>query len=221
VTLLLAEAPAEAADIAAAAQSAGWRLPRVLSVAACEDRDLGIFAGRLPTDTIVTVVEGAGCILLPDPEGPGRLDQMRRAAAKVTVAIGPATDPLGAARSWELAKSLLRATATGAVEGEGVLRAEDHLADLLLTENPHLISLLTTQRLAPLADLTPKAHERMRQTTHAYVRHHGNAVAMANELNVHPQTARYRITRLRELFGNDLDDPDKRFELELALRATT
>jgi DNA-binding PucR family transcriptional regulator len=35
---------------------------------------------------------------------------------------------------------------------------------------------------------------------------------------VHPQTARYRRTRLRELLGDQLDDPDARFELELALR---
>jgi DNA-binding PucR family transcriptional regulator len=42
---------------------------------------------------------------------------------------------------------------------------------------------------------------------------------MAEELHVHPQTARYRIGRLRELLGDDLDDPDARFELEIALRA--
>jgi hypothetical protein len=35
---------------------------------------------------------------------------------------------------------------------------------------------------------------------------------------VHPQTVRYRMSRLRELFGSALDDPDGRFELELALR---
>ena len=38
---------------------------------------------------------------------------------------------------------------------------------------------------------------------------------MAAELHVHPQTARYRIARLRELLGEQLDDPDARFELEL------
>ena len=58
----------------------------------------------------------------------------------------------------------------------------------------------------------------MRETALAYVRHGGNAVAMAAELHVHPQTARYRIARLRELLGEQLDDPDARFELELALR---
>jgi DNA-binding PucR family transcriptional regulator len=36
---------------------------------------------------------------------------------------------------------------------------------------------------------------------------------------VHPQTVRYRLGRLRELFGEQLDDPQHRVELELALRA--
>jgi DNA-binding PucR family transcriptional regulator len=40
----------------------------------------------------------------------------------------------------------------------------------------------------------------------------------AAALGVHPQTVRYRVTRLRELFGSALDDPDARFELQLALR---
>jgi DNA-binding PucR family transcriptional regulator len=35
---------------------------------------------------------------------------------------------------------------------------------------------------------------------------------------VHPQTVRYRIAKLRELLGDALDEPDGRFELELALR---
>lgn len=41
---------------------------------------------------------------------------------------------------------------------------------------------------------------------------------MAARLGVHPQTVRYRLRQLRELWGDDLDDPDRRFELELALR---
>jgi hypothetical protein len=220
VVLLLGEAPAEPADIAAAARSAGWRLPRLLAAAACADEDLGKIASRLPTDAIVTVVEGTGCILFPDPEGSGRLDQLRRAAGDATVAVGSTAEPAQASKSWELARALLLARTTGAVKGDGLLQAEDHLADLLLTSHPHVTSLLAAKCLGPLSDLTPKARERMRETALAHVRHHGNAVAMASELGVHPQTARYRIARLKELFGEELDDPDRRFELELALRAT-
>jgi hypothetical protein len=218
-TLLLREPPVEAVDLAAAAQSAGWQLPGTLAAATCEDDDLGAVAGRLPADALVTVVEGTGCILLPDPEGPGRRDQLRRAASKAALAVGPTVEPSQASKSWSLARELLLAAKAGAVDGDAPLYAEDHLSDLLLLANPHLASLLAARRLAPLEDLTPRARERMRETALAYARHRGNAVAMAAELHVHPQTARYRIARLRELFGDDLDDPDARFELELALRA--
>jgi DNA-binding PucR family transcriptional regulator len=43
---------------------------------------------------------------------------------------------------------------------------------------------------------------------------------VAEELQVHPQTVRYRLSQLRELFGERLDDPDARFELAIAVRAT-
>jgi DNA-binding PucR family transcriptional regulator len=59
----------------------------------------------------------------------------------------------------------------------------------------------------------------MEETLFAYLRQQGNAAAMAGDLGVHPQTARYRLARLRELLDGTLDDPDARFELELALRA--
>jgi DNA-binding PucR family transcriptional regulator len=47
----------------------------------------------------------------------------------------------------------------------------------------------------------------------------GRLGAVAERLEIHPQTARYRMGRLRELFGDALDDPDSRFWLQVALRA--
>ena len=59
----------------------------------------------------------------------------------------------------------------------------------------------------------------MEATALAYVQHGGNAAAIGRALHLHPQTVRHRIRRLRELLGDQLDDPDARFELEAALRA--
>ncbi|MGN6558583.1 MAG: PucR family transcriptional regulator [Solirubrobacterales bacterium] len=220
VDLLLRDPPAAASDVTAVAQAAGWKVPRWLAIAACSDEDLGSITGRLPVDFLVTVVEGCGCIVVSDPEGPGRREQLERLGAKVTLALGPTVEPAEASRSWNLATTLLRAATAGSIEQNGLLIAEDHLLEMLLAANPTITSLLATRRLAPLQDLTPRAKERMRETARAYVRHHGNAVAMATELHLHPQTARYRLTRLRDLFGDALDDPDARLELELALRAS-
>jgi DNA-binding PucR family transcriptional regulator len=43
---------------------------------------------------------------------------------------------------------------------------------------------------------------------------------VAAALHVHPQTVRYRLTQLQELFGEQLADPAARLELALACRAT-
>jgi len=214
--LLLSEPPAAAADVAAAAQVADWAVPTRIAAAACAEPELEQVRRRLPPDSLAIPLAGAGCLLVPDPDGPGRREALRQGAKRTRLALGPAVAPPRAAESWHLALSLLR---TSAAAGPGLLRADDHLADLLLSQNTSLTTRIAAHRLAPLESLTEKARLRMQETALAHVRHNGNAVAMASELHIHPQTARYRIARLRELLGDDLDDPDARFELEIALRA--
>ena len=96
--------------------------------------------------------------------------------------------------------------------------AEDHLTTLLLEHDPSLIAELAERRLAPLADATPAQRERLLETLGAWLLHHGSVPDVARAIHVHPQTVRYRLNQLRELFG-DLDDPDARFELLLVTRA--
>jgi hypothetical protein len=245
VELLLREPPAEEADARAAAAAAGWRLPRTAAALACPEEVLDRLAARMPPDALAARVGGMGCAVLPDPEGPGRAAQIERALAApassgraargerapagrgsargrsaFTAALGPAGALGELAASWSLARATLRAIEAGAIVGrDGPVRAEDALSGLLLFENRALVERIASRRLAPLAGLTPKARRRMEETALAYVQERGNAAAMARALDVHPQTARYRLARLRELLGSELDDPDARFELELALRA--
>ena len=121
--------------------------------------------------------------------------------------------------SWSLARATLRAVEAGAIETQPVIRVEDALTELLLFENRALVERLAAGQLAAFDSLSPKARRRMEETALAYVQQQGNAAAMARALGLHAQTARYRLTRLRELLGDTLDDPDGRFQLELALRA--
>ena len=224
VELLLREPPAEEADLRAAGAAAGWRPPAEAAALACPEGELDRLARRLPPDALTARIDGLGCALLPDPEGPGRAGEIERAleggGPARLAALGPA-GPLGeAAASWSLARATLRAIEAGAVPADGgLVRAEDVLADLLVFENRSLVERIASRRLAPLAGLTPKARRRMEDTALAYLRERGNAAAMARALEVHPQTARYRLARLRELLGADLDDAGARFEIELALRA--
>lgn len=218
VSLLVHEPAAEAADLRAAARAAGWRIPRQVAPLACAESEPARLAHRLGADCLVTQIDEVGCVLLPDPEGPGRRADIERAAAGRAIVLGPPCEPSRLRDSWQLAKSALGALEAGAISPAGLVRAEDHLADLLLFEGGALVGRIAARRLAPLDSLTVKARERMRETALAYVRHRGNSVEMAEALHLHPQTVRYRVTRLRELLGDQLDDPDARFELEIALR---
>jgi hypothetical protein len=94
---------------------------------------------------------------------------------------------------------------------------DDHFAALALRGEPGALAVLTTQRLAPLAGLRASQRDAFLVTLASWLRHWGSRTAVAAELFVHPQTVSYRLNRLRELLGADLDDPRIRFELQLVL----
>ena len=217
VAALLRDPPTDELDLRAAAAAARWRLPRSAAALACSESDLDELTRRLPPETLSAVVEGVGCLVIADPDGPGRRAEIERGLS--AGALGPATPLSGLAGSWSLARSARRAAEAGVLGGGDFIRVDEVLPELLLLDNRELVDRIGARRLAPLDELTPKARRRMEQTALAYVQHGGNAAAMARELGVHAQTARYRLVRLRELLGEELDAPDTRFELELALRA--
>lgn len=99
------------------------------------------------------------------------------------------------------------------------LRVEEHLAALVVHADPLALAELTAVRLAPLATLTELARERMVLTLRSWLSHHGDRQRVAAELGIHPQTVRYRVGLLRELFGAQLEDPCRRLELALVTGA--
>nr|WP_257018833.1 helix-turn-helix domain-containing protein [Streptomyces sp. TLI_235] len=96
----------------------------------------------------------------------------------------------------------------------------DRLADLLLLADRPLVRLIAERGLAPLAGLTAKQRHRLAETLLAWLQtDHGSAPEVAARLAIHPQTARQRLHRAQELFGETFSGPDARFELEVALRS--
>jgi DNA-binding PucR family transcriptional regulator len=100
------------------------------------------------------------------------------------------------------------------------VRADEHLLALLLAAEPELAADLCERAVAPLRALPPGAGTRGEQTLRAWLDAHGDVSAAAATLHVHPQTVRYRLAGLREVFGDALDDPGARLELAIALRMT-
>ncbi len=223
VAALVREPPADDADLRAAAEAVAWRMPRTAAALACDEDQLERLATRLPADALAAVLDGVGCAIVPDPDGPGRPSQIERAIGTAgmgaRVVLGPTGEAGSLAASWSLARATLRAVEGGAIDTPGLVRVDDVLTKLLLFENTGLAERIATRWLTPLAALTPKARRRMEETALVYMQQRGNAAAMARALGVHPQTARYRLRGLRELLGDAIEDPDARFEIELALRA--
>ncbi|HEX6715325.1 MAG TPA: helix-turn-helix domain-containing protein [Thermoleophilaceae bacterium] len=218
LTALLAE-PVDADELRVAVAEADWELPAEVALLACEPEDLDKVTRRLPVDALAGTFDELGCIVIRDPDGPGRRAELERACAERAAALGPA-GPLERARwSWERARSAHAAIRAGALAPELCI-VDEHLTEIAFFEAREPLRELRARCLAPLAELTPATRERMTETLKAYLDHRGNAPAMAEALHVHPQTVRYRLKKLRDLFGDALDDPEARFELETAVRVS-
>jgi PucR family transcriptional regulator, purine catabolism regulatory protein len=95
----------------------------------------------------------------------------------------------------------------------GVLRLIFHLAD-----NPELRAF---QRdvLGPLEVSDSARRSEFVRTLDAFLRAGGNHMRAARDLNVHRNTLIYRLERIQELLGGaDLEDPEMRLNLQLALK---
>jgi sugar diacid utilization regulator len=99
-----------------------------------------------------------------------------------------------------------------------LVRAEDHLPGLLLQEGGSLAGPLAAKRLAALNKAGPQQSKRLAETLLECMKNGFNATGAAAVLCVHPQTVRYRLGQLRELFDFDLEDPSVRLELMLLLQ---
>ena len=182
--------------------------------------DADRLALRLGEGAIAAPAPPGVCALVPDPDAPGRRQELEAAARERPMALGPTVPWAEAATSAGARRTAARLVAEGLIDSPtGLIAAEDHALTLLTHADPRLAADMAGSSAAP-------AQRRDRGQPRAPDGHaaclagrQGRTEAVAGELHVHPQTVRYRLGRLRELFGDFLDEPDGRFELELALRA--
>ena len=160
------------------------------------------------------------CLLIPDPDRSGRIAAVTRALTGWAAAMGP-VEPLDrAAASLHWARRALGLAERGIIDGRrDLVRCDEHLATLLMFADEELAAALRAARLAPLQRLRPAQRDRLAETLLIWLQHGCNANEVALQVHVHPQTVRYRLRQADDLFGDQLRDPDRRFELEIALRA--
>jgi hypothetical protein len=220
VRLLVREPAAEEEVVVAAAADANWPLPRSLAVLVFAGAAREEAAARLPPDVPADPIGDEMAALVPDPGRPGRRAELARAASvdDAVAALGPTVSWQDAPLSFSRARAALALVRGGSVPASPLVVAAEHGAALLMSSDPRLVADLVRDRLAPLEALSPGPRSRLTETLEAWLAAQGRLQAAADLLQVHPQTVRYRLRRLREILGGALDDPDQRFELDLALR---
>jgi hypothetical protein len=263
--MLVSAPPAPPRAVAGLAREAGWRLPRRVAAVAvalagtapggtareAASAPPALPMAALPPDVLVDLTRRDPCLLVPDPDGPGRRQQLEAqlrawlapgpGPARLTAspgtpvtpgcawgmaAVGPAVplDRAGDSLRWARQAIDLATRGIGEISRDTggpreVIHCDDHLATLVLLADADLAALLSRQVLAPLRRLRPDAATRLAETLLAWLESADNAETAARRLHVHPQTVRYRLRQVSELFGDALEEPEARFRLQLALRA--
>jgi PucR C-terminal helix-turn-helix domain len=222
LALLLARDDVSQDEVVNLARTAGWSRPARVAGLVASTTDAGRLASRLGGDAIAAIQAGACIAFVPDPDAPGRRAQLETALDGTAAALGPTVALARAPHSLARARAMHALMAEGRLDGAGLAVADEHLPALMLHGgDASLATDLSARALAPLGELRSGPRARLTETLRAWLDHPGQVQRVAAELHVHPQTVRYRLGQLRELFGKRLDDADARFELALALRAAT
>ncbi|MFE0136802.1 PucR family transcriptional regulator [Streptomyces sp. NPDC059037] len=191
--------------------------------------DLGRHFSAVRPEAAVSTGPRSVYVLLPADD----LEAARRQAARALAAVSrPRTRPPRAAVSrlttdlTELselraeADDVLRVT-TGDPERPDVAALTDVHAQVLIA---HLADALDHRPrlrhpgVEALLDHDRTHHTRYAASVTAWLDAVGNVGDAARRLNIHPNTLKYRLRRVREVFGLDLDAPDDRLACWLQLR---
>ncbi len=205
----------------AAAEQANWTPPGSLTaVLLPAARAHGVSASFGPATLQVNAeppdaepAESLAVLLVPDMDG-ARRGQLMRVLSGQRAWVGPA-------RPWSEVRAsyrrALRCRSLATMTDSAVVDTDDHLVELILAADPEAVGDLRGRALAPLAGLRPSTADRLAETLRSWLLHQGHREAVAAELFVHPQTVRYRMTQLRELYGDRLGDPAVVMEILLSL----
>jgi hypothetical protein len=216
---LLTGAPVE--TLQASADRADWAPPDTLTVVLLPSAQTRGLVSRFGQSTLqlgddlpgVDSSESVVVLLVGDMHGPNRSRLLRELRDRRAV-VGPA-------RIWTQAHSsyhrVLQARRLDLADDTGTTDTDAHLVELVLGADREAADDLRRRALAPLDRLRPNTAERLAETLRSWLLHRGQRDAVAADLFVHAQTVRYRMTQLRELFGERLNDPQTVLELVVAL----
>jgi sugar diacid utilization regulator len=216
VELLLSDR-SDSAAVRAAANRVGWPLPEQVAVILLEDNRLSqSVLSRLDNSCLLIRRRTMLGAVVPDPARPGRRQRLADLLRGSRAVVGhpvPLENLPTSVQIAEVAAALQRA----GVLTEDPVFADEHLDAIIVHRDARLHAALRSRVLAPLDEVSAPVRERLTETLASWLRHFGDRQAIAAELHVHPQTVRYRMGQLHDVFGDALDEPITRARLTLAL----
>jgi hypothetical protein len=136
---------------------------------------------------------------------------------RIAVAIGrPAKGIEGFRRSHREAVKAQQ-TAAEALAQRPLTLYEDVELISMLRADPEAMQAFVASELDPALGAA-KGSARVLETALAFLRANGNASATAQQLGIHRNTVRNRLTRAEELLGQPIEPPNVRLQLALALQ---
>lgn len=214
---LIAGRPAE--ELLARAKRASWEPPESLVAVLVPDDRTQPLTSAVPGCLVLLAaateppLDHNEAVVLVPASGRDRSALLRRLADTPAI-VGPARPWASVAASYRRAR---RALDLPRPSGTGPDDTEAHLTDLVVMADPEALADLRAHVLAPLADLPPDTVERLAATLRSWLLHQGRRDDVARDLNIHPQTVRYRMDQIRPRYPDALRDPEQVRQLAVAL----
>lgn len=211
--LLVGDPPPSMEAITERARAARWEVPATIAVVAVRGQGPRVTPPAFLADW---EAEPPYC-LVPDPEAPAQRRQLA-ALGDGPCAVGPTVPPHRGAVSLRWARTALELAERGVIRADGPILCADHVPTLAAAAAEDLIGAVLPARLRPLLRLPADRRRRLAETMLVYLET-GSASAAADLVHVHPQTVRYRLRQLEDLFGESLTEPARKLEYQLLLHA--
>jgi sugar diacid utilization regulator/GAF domain-containing protein len=194
----------------------------------------GLIRSRLPGT--LTLVRSASAVFLVPDEVAADLPTVEKLAAQVLAAASPVMKPGSAsvgignlangvselARSHVEARQALRLTRRAGGRGRVVsYRSLGAFRLLLEVQSPDALRRFVNELLGTLLQYAQSRDTPLLETLEALAAARWVRRAAARQLGIHINSMSYRVERIQALTGLQLDDPETRVAISIALRART
>lgn len=220
--LILAGSATPRGELAAHAAFGNWPIPAAVALLAVGPvADVPLPSSRmLHPRSLAKLHADAPVVLLPAPVNEQMRLELVTLFAGHPLALGCEVPIAEAASSLRWARRALELAAAGVIPSEPLIDCTAHIGTLWIHSEPLLADIVNHTILAPLYAEPPNSRRILGETLLAWIEStRASAPVLAAMLGKHPQTIRYRLKRLRDIFGDVLDEPERVMEMYYALRA--